>query len=204
MPNVFVTSDEHHCHGPVNDLSGRPFGSPEEATEEIIRRHNKVVDDDATVFHLGDYGLSNRALFLSTVARLRGAKHVLVSGNHDRCWGGARNGFDHVGEYLAAGFHAVVDSARLALPPVKGRAPARQVLLSHFPYEGDHVSPPRHMQHRLRDEGMWLLHGHVHGLYTVRDRGVNVGVDVWNFTPVNVHTIARLIADVEEGVVAEF
>ena len=46
-------------------------------------------------------------------------------------------------------------------------------------------------------------HGHVHGLYKVRDRGVNVGVDVWDFTPVQDHEVARLIADVEAGQVAE-
>ena len=66
------------------------------------------------------------------------------------------------------------------------------------------MDSPRYNQFRLRDEGAWLIHGHVHGLYTVRDRGVNVGVDVWDYSPVQDHEIARLIHDVETGARAEF
>jgi calcineurin-like phosphoesterase family protein len=31
---------------------------------------------------------------------------------------------------------------------------------------------------------MWLLHGHVHEKWRQQGRMVNVGVDVWDFTPV--------------------
>lgn len=210
MPNTFVTTDEHAWHKAIRDLCQRPFDSDREMVEELVRRHNKRVDPDATTFHLGDFWFGDRTdgRMAEYIASLNG-KHVLVLGNHDRASMTATNGWAHQREYLDAGFEAVVDVATLTLPEVSkkkvpGGAQARKVLMSHFPYHADHKDNARYNTFRLRDEGMWLLHGHVHGLYTVRDRGVNLGVDVWDFTPVNVHDIALLIAQVEAGIRAEF
>lgn len=210
MPNAFVITDEHAWHKAIRALCNRPFASDEEMVSELVRRHNKVVDKDATTFHLGDTWFGDRTdgRFREYIASLNG-EHVEVLGNHDRASVTQTNGWRHQREYLDAGFVAVVDSATLTLPEVskkkiEGGAQQRKVLMSHFPYRADHKDSARYNQFRLRDEGMWLLHGHVHELYTVRDRGVNLGVDVWNFTPVNVHDIALLIAQVEAGIVEEF
>ncbi|MHB8295541.1 MAG: hypothetical protein ACYDH5_13145 [Acidimicrobiales bacterium] len=43
------------------------------------------------------------------------------------------------------------------------------------------------------DEGEWLLHGHVHEKWRQLGRTINVGVDVWDFTPVAEDAIIRLI-----------
>ena len=40
---------------------------------------------------------------------------------------------------------------------------------------------------------MWLLHGHVHARWRQQGRMVNVGVDVWDYTPVPEEVIARLM-----------
>lgn len=206
MPDTFVTSDEHYWHRAVRGLCERPFASDEEMAAEFVRRHNKVVRPDATTFHLGDFWFGDRAdgRMAELLAALNGT-HVLVAGNHDRCSVTATNGWAHQRAYLDAGFAAVVDSATLTLPEVSkkvdGGAQARKVLLSHFPYAADHTDQARYTQFRLRDEGMWLVHGH--GTYTVRNRGVNVGVDRWNYAPVNVHDVALLIAQVEAGARAE-
>ena len=212
MPNTFVTSDEHYVHKAINHLAERPFSTTDECVAEMIRRHNKRVDPDATTFHLGDFWFGDRTdgRMREVIDSLNG-KHVIVFGNHDRGSVTATNGWMHQREYLDAGFEAAVDVATLTLPEVSkkkvpGGAQARKVLMSHFPYHADHMDRSRYNQFRLRDEGMWLLHGHVHGLYTVRDRGVNCGVDspYWDFTPANVHDIALLIARVEAGEVEEF
>lgn len=221
MPNTFCASDHHLFHPPINALCQRPFESNEHAAEEMVRRHNKVVRPEDTCFFLGDFWFGPRddGRMREWVQRFNGTL-VLVLGNHDRASVTATNGWMHQRTYLDAGFAAVVDASTLTLPQVKNRTPrvpgarattpdsapnpARKVVLSHFPYEADHTDEPRFRQFRLRDEGRWLLHGHVHGEYTVRQRGVNVGVDVWDFTPVNVHDLARLIADVEHGRTAEF
>jgi calcineurin-like phosphoesterase family protein len=68
----------------------------------------------------------------------------------------------------------------------------RKVLLSHFPYKGDHHAQDRHRQWRLRDEGDWLIHGHVHDQWWVEGRQVNVGVDQLKY-PIEATTLAALL-----------
>lgn len=209
MPDVWVTSDEHYWHKAIRDLSQRPFASDEAMAESFVARHNKRVQADALTIHAGDFcfGPRDDGRMRELLAALNG-RHVLVAGNHDRCSVTATNGWAHQKAYLDAGFEAVVDSMTLTLPDVSkkevpGGAQRRKVLVSHFPYAADHTDKARYSQFRFKDEGQWLVHGHVHGAYKVRDRGVNVGVDVWDYSPVNVHDIALLIARVEAGIVTE-
>ena len=54
----------------------------------------------------------------------------------------------------------------------------RQIMLSHFPYRGDHEhTGERYVQWRLRDEGLWLIHGHVHDEWKINGHQINVGWD---------------------------
>src|ERR1700723_2105463 len=59
-------------------------------------------------------------------------------------------------------------------------------LVSHLPYMDDSDSGynARYPQFRPKDNGEWLLCGHVHDSWKTKNRMINVGVDVWNFTPV--------------------
>ena len=43
-----------------------------------------------------------------------------------------------------------------------------------------------------------VLHGHLHGLYRVLDNVVDIGVDVWDFYPVELHVALSLCAGVRE------
>lgn len=162
--------------------------------DTLIARWNDTVGTQDLVWVLGDYALGDYRKGLSYLPRLNGTK-VLVSGNHDRCWGGDRHGWKHVRDYIDAGFVAVHDLARTTLPPVAPAEPGQRVLLSHFPYVGDSGDEDRFTQFRLRDEGAWLLHGHVHTAYQSSGRGINVGVDVWDYTPVAAEHLAAMIAD---------
>lgn len=204
---TFVTSDIHFGHIRNLDLSQRPFSSIEAHDETLIENWNSVVDPTSDVFVVGDYALGDRQRALGYLERLNGRKH-LIEGNHDRCWRGRPDGWKHQRAYLDAGFETVAPFARLKLPPTRYDRPGRKVLLSHFPYDGDHTDEDRYTQYRLRDEGVPLIHGHVHRAYTVRRSargtiGVNVGVDQWNYTPVALSTIATLIDEVESGLAQE-
>lgn len=201
MATVFFTSDLHFGHARICEFSGRPFDSVEEMDEALILNWNTVVTHvDDIVWVLGDYALGDRARGLGYLSRLNGRK-MLVSGNHDKCWVGSSSGHKYIREYMDAGFEVVTPFARLKLPPARYDLPGRQVLLSHFPYDADHTNDTRHSQFRLRDEGEWLVHGHVHQSYTVKARGVNVGVDApWaNYAPVSAQQVASLIDGVERG-----
>jgi calcineurin-like phosphoesterase family protein len=87
MPAVFLVSDTHFGHLGVcrfmrNDgvTKLRPWDTPEEMDEEMIRRWNDRVRPNDKVYHLGDVVINRRAL--PTLARLNGDK-VLIRGNHD-------------------------------------------------------------------------------------------------------------------------
>jgi calcineurin-like phosphoesterase family protein len=58
----------------------RPWDSPEEMDEEMVKRWNETVRPNDKVYHLGDVVINRKAL--STLARLNGDK-VLIRGNHD-------------------------------------------------------------------------------------------------------------------------
>ena len=46
---------------------------------------------------------------------------------------------------------------------------------------------------RPTDDGRWLLCGHVHEKWKIQGRMINVGVDVWDYKPVPVTEIEKII-----------
>lgn len=133
----------------------------------VVHNWNSVVHPDDTVWVLGDVDMHGKEATLALIDQLVGTK-ILISGNHDSCWAGFRDGWKDRDLYLAAGFAAVMDFAVTTLPPLRPQAPATRVLLSHFPYAGDSHDEDRNAQFRLRDEGIPLLHGHVHESFRER------------------------------------
>jgi len=88
MPATFLVSDTHFGHVGVcrfthpddPSVKLRPWDTPEEMDEEMIRRWNDRVRPNDKVYHLGDVVINRKAL--PTLARLNGDK-VLIRGNHD-------------------------------------------------------------------------------------------------------------------------
>ena len=88
MPATFLVSDTHFGHVGVCRFTHpedptvklRPWDTPEEMDEEMIRRWNDRVRPNDKVYHLGDVVINRKAL--PTLARLNGDK-VLIRGNHD-------------------------------------------------------------------------------------------------------------------------
>jgi calcineurin-like phosphoesterase family protein len=87
MPSIFLVSDTHFGHFGVckftrNDgvTKLRPWDTPEEMDEEMVKRWNETVRPNDKVYHLGDVVINRKAL--KTLHRLNGDK-VLIRGNHD-------------------------------------------------------------------------------------------------------------------------
>jgi calcineurin-like phosphoesterase family protein len=56
-----------------------------------------------------------------------------------------------------------------------------KALVHHFPYYGDHTEEERYGAYRLADNGLPLIHGHVHDLWkTEGSNQYNVGIDAWD------------------------
>lgn len=197
---TWFTADTHLGHTRILELgTGRPFGTIEEHDRAYIDAHNDVVGDEDLTWFLGDYALGDRAAGLAKLSQMRGRKRLVI-GNHDACFLADPKGPERIGDYLDAGFEAVVPFARVRLPALTKNGPKQAVWLSHFPYDGDSHGPDRHSGARLRDEGQPLVHGHVHDEWTVRASRatgavqVNVGVDRHGFAPVSAEAVAALIA----------
>lgn len=85
---TWVAADHHFGHRNIltfkdNDdklLRGAVFKDIEEHDEELIRRHNNLVEPMDRVYLLGDVAINRRCLH--SLARLNG-RLVLVKGNHD-------------------------------------------------------------------------------------------------------------------------
>lgn len=197
MSQTFFTADLHFQHARILVYSSRPYSCVEEMDEAMIANWNAVVGPDDIVWVLGDYAMGDRARALGYLSRLRGRK-MLISGNHDKTFASSSQSHTYIREYMDAGFEVVTPWTRIKLPPTRYDLPGRKVLLSHFPYDGDHTRKDRHAQARLRDEGDVLLHGHTHAdeILSRSAAGslqIHVGVDAHAYTPVSAEIVAQLI-----------
>jgi calcineurin-like phosphoesterase family protein len=171
---TFLTADEHYGHANILRYCERPFKDVDRMGRELVERHNAVVGPNDDVIHVGDFVMNER-LLPSILPQLHG-RHVLVVGNHDRCHPCRKDHVAAKARYLRAGFADVVE--RLLIDGM---------LVHHMPYSGD--DREKYHQYRPADEGLVLLHGHVHGRWKTRGRMVNVGVDVRGYAPVSLDDI---------------
>lgn len=180
----FFISDTHFGHERILTLgSGRPFSSIQEHDETIIERWNSVVKPTDTVYHLGDVALGKISESLPLVGRLNGYKK-LVPGNHDRIFSGEKQKqFDRFLPEYEKVFQEIL-SEQFALN-LEGRWDGIWPMVCHFPYTGDSHGPDRHADKRPVDNGLPLIHGHVHTEWKISGRMFNVGVDVNQYTPVH-------------------
>lgn len=209
MGTVWFTSDTHFRHRLVAKYRGfTSTGDAGELTGDIdahdkavVGNWNRVVDRSDTVWLLGDVGMGRPEAFWPYVDALAGEIH-LISGNHDAVWPGHRDAHKHQREWL--------DHFASVQAFVRRKIAGEQVLLSHFPYDGDHTAEERYPQYRLPDLGSWLLHGHTHsterrGPFRLpvcgfgeepqpRGRQLHVGLDAWDGAPVPLHVIEKMIA----------
>lgn len=167
----FFTADLHFGHGKVIEYCNRPFKDVYEMNAELIRRWNVLVTPADTVFVLGDFSFMNSGRTKEVLRQLQGTIH-LIRGNHDQ---GPHRFFERVD-----------DAKRIEIG-------GYEVNLSHFPYFGKTTDGRDFSSQQLSDNGLPLLHGHVHCEWKVRDKMINVGVDQWAYAPVSETEILEVL-----------
>lgn len=186
---VWFTSDPHWGHDFV--AKDRGFDSAEEHDAWLADVYRTHFTDTDTIWWLGD--LTVRLPVWDAVDRCtdtaENAKHHLVFGNHDKGHPMHRHAYKSFDDYV--GFDSIQPFARR-----RGRN-GRDILLSHFPYAGDHTEDERYPQWRLPDLGLPLIHGHTHSdqKVTFTENGtvqVHVGIDAWK-RPVSLDEVLDLI-----------
>lgn len=183
---VFYSADFHFGHRLVTRHRG--FGEDTDAHDaEIIEAWDKVQPDDI-VYILGDLSVSAPTRALAILSELPGRKR-LISGNHDVC-----HPMHHAATRSFRRYN-YLEVFEWISPFGRRQIAGENVLLSHFPYSADH-GEVRYSQYRLRDEGLWLLHGHTHSTeIRTSAREIHVGYDAWRRL-VAEHELAAII---EEG-----
>ena len=182
---VFFTSDLHFGHKNIIKFCDRPWPSEPEMDEGLIENWNKTVGAEDLIYILGDLFFCGSTRAKEIIRRLHGKK-ILILGNHD--WKRIRE--TKADEY---GLFTIQNFGTFELGE-------RKIYMHHFPYRGfgDHVEgEERYSEHRLVNEGNWLLHGHIHNAWKIKEKCINVGVDVWNYFPVSLEQITDLIKDTE-------
>lgn len=161
---IYYTADNHFGHERIIQICGRPFSSAEEMDEAMIKNWNSRVNDDDTVYILGDMFFWS-ANAESILKRLKGQKRLIV-GNHDESW---------MSKLDVTKYFASVDKF---LETSDGQ---RKMMMCHYPLVTWNNQMPT-----------FIVHGHIHNdtkadfwpLVAARDNLLNAGVDVNGFTPV--------------------
>ncbi len=186
LSRIYFTADLHLGHELVAQHRG--YSDVSRHDDGIVQALIETVLEHSTLWILGDvmgWG-SHRDYALSRLLEVRsetGTAMHLVPGNHDTCHPLHRNAHKEQSKYLD-----VFDSVQ---PFAKIRHNRRDVLLSHFPYEGDHTVEERFNQWRLRDYGQPLIHGHTHQTTpteVTRPNQVCVSWDAWA-KPAKLHEV---------------
>lgn len=166
----FFTSDTHFGHENIINLCQRPFSSVQEMNDEMIRRWNSVVSEGDTVYHLGDFALGQKYLWPSYREQLNGSI-ILIAGNHDRNKRGII-------------YPVLISLMRAYGSMYLDERPT--VILAHIP-PGNDLDRGFLREMSLDPYADVLLCGHVHKAWKYSEYDgktvINVGVDVWDFTP---------------------
>lgn len=195
----YFTADIHFGHENIIKYCDRPWSNAREMDFGIIERFNSVLTDEDELWILGDLALGKQRETVPLLGLINGRKHI-VAGNHDKIWRGHKKmGPSDVEFYRQYG--DIESDYGIILIDI-GKDKPYPALYSHFPYDVDpiNVDTPgddRYAKYRWkRHTGMgwrWLIHGHVHDAWKIKDDQINVGVDVWDFYPVPETTIAEII-----------
>lgn len=164
---IYFVADTHFHHNNIIKYCNRPFKDVDEMNEILINNWNSVVTNEDTIYHLGDFCLSNTEEIKKIFNRLNGNK-ILIRGNHDR---------KPAIFYEKLGFK-VLTNAPIILDEYK-------LMLSHKP-----------LPDNLILDGYINLHGHIHekeldNTYKYSTH-INLSVDVTCFKPVSLEEINKL------------
>ena len=165
---IWMCSDFHFGHKVV--LQDRIFQNTDVMDNILIRNANRVVGKDDILIIVGDITMAggNKSRYAESMVNKLPGKKVLVLGNHDKF---------KPRWYLKRGFFLVATSLVLD----------GGILVVHDPSEAENwpVDKP-------------VVCGHVHTLFKVKQNVVNVGVDVWDYTPVLLDDALSLCAGMRD------
>jgi calcineurin-like phosphoesterase family protein len=146
----------------------RPFKSIEEQNEIIISKCNALVGPDDELVHLGDVAIDEAGVRM--LDRILCKNRTLIIGNYDD------DKLDLLGKYFKV-MHteAIIDINGI------------EYYLNHYPANAMREFPK-----------MMSIVGHIHGLWKVQPNMINVGIDAWNYEPIDENKIGFITTAIEK------
>ena len=163
---IWLSADIHFWDSKIIRKAHRPFRSIEDMNDEIIDRFNGKVSGGDTLILLGDVGREFQA-HLDFCSRLHCRDIQLIPGNHDP------------ESHLSQLYNRI-------LPHIYS-----------FQYEGVHVVLSHYpiMRWNRSSKGSVHFYGHIHDDELHNGRSMNIGVDRFNFYPIDLPTAISKVID---------
>lgn len=166
-------SDTHFSQQRALELSKRPFRNVKEMDLEIISNWNKNVSVNDSVYLLGDIGENDKYLDCLNFKTLH-----FVKGNYER---------DKIPD-LVESLKKRKNVKVYDNDECKVKVGDFNCVLRHEPIT----------DYKLKD-GEFVLYGHIHGRQFIKNKGLDVGVDCHNFTPVSEEDVAFYLNAIDKG-----
>lgn len=146
--------------------------------EELIRRWNAKVPHDAIVYHLGDFGFSDKHRLAEIIRRLNGRIRIFP-GNHDKVLLKEKSLQELFEWFRPFSFNESKSDD------------GRMIVMCHYAMAVWNKS----------HHGAWMLHGHSHGSLPTEGRvRMDVGVDCHpNYEPFSYAEIERVLSKLQPG-----
>lgn len=170
MTDIWFTSDTHFCHDNIIKYCNRPYKDSKEMNEALIHNWNSVVKPGDKVYHLGDVvmGQDHRRQFPDIISKLQGKKRLVVGNHDDVKWLSQGNWFQKVGLWR------IFDDYNF--------------ICTHVPLH------PGSLAGRLRNEGGWNVHGHIHDQPSPEGNYLCICVEQTDYRPVHLEEIVAMIS----------
>ena len=162
MSRRWVISDTHFGHRKIIEMTSRPFSNIDSMDRHIIERWNTTVKEKDRIYILGDFALCGRERIQDLLYKLNGQKH-LIMGNHDKHK--TPTWWRECGFDEVSKYPIIIDGF---------------VILSHEPF-----LPIWNSDYFVN------IHGHIHNNDLDKFNFFNAGVEVVNYTPVNLDKVIQ-------------
>lgn len=166
MNNTWFTSD-WHLNETRFDIMFRPFKTAIENDTILLNNFMSVFKDGDTLFHLGDviYKCESsedykkyESIFKDIRKKFPNSQFILIEGNYDV-------DSDLKIQLYKILFTEIYESLSLSVKNIP-------MFLNHYPT-------------KVNAQELFGITGHIHSLWKVQKNMINVGVDAWNYMPVD-------------------
>ncbi|MGD9901731.1 MAG: metallophosphoesterase [Spirochaetales bacterium] len=159
---IYYISDLHFGHFNIIKFCNRPFKNLEEMNETLIKNWNEKVNNNDTVYIVGDLFFRNAENPELILNRLKGKKHLIV-GNHDSSW------------IKKVDLNKYFESINNMLVFSNGKC---KITLCHYPM--------------MSFDGEYQVYGHIHNnkndtywqLLKTMKNSLNASIEINNYEPV--------------------